>query len=122
MLVPYEKNETGKVVLSIRKNGRIGLNQVAKRILAANDYVVLYIDKEEKKIGVKPVAEGSAPGARKVKKPENDAFFLAEDFLTDFKLKNLERKPLKCTWDSATSMFIVDYSDVQGESHLEEAI
>ena len=122
MLVPYEKNETGKVVLSIRKNGRIGLNQEAKRRLAANDYVVLYIDREERKIGVKPVPEGSVPGARKVKKPDNDAFFLAEDFLTEFNLKSLERKNLKCTWDSATAMFILDYSAIYGETPIEEEL
>jgi len=108
--VAYEKNGLGdRPSISIRTNGRVGLNKEARDILGENAYVVLYINKEESQIGIKPVSSDKVPGARFVRKPQRDAFFLALDFLEEFDLKRLISKRLPCKWDKATGMLVASY-------------
>lgn len=108
--VAFEKNGLGdRPTISIRANGRIGLNKEARDILGENKYVVLYINKEESKIGIRPVSSDKVPGARFVRKPQRDAFFLALDFLEEFDLKRLITKRLPCNWEKETGMLVASY-------------
>lgn len=112
-LVAYEKSGSiDNPSLSIRKGGRVGLNKGARDILGDKNYIVLYIDRDERKIGVKPVALNSVPGARFVRRPDRDAFFLALDFLEEFELTGLIGKKLLCRWDKEALMLVASYANI----------
>jgi len=114
----YEKNEVyNKPVISIRSGGRMGFNDSARKYFGENRFVILNIDVEGRKIGVKPVSSKSEPGARPVRLAKYDAFVLAEDFLKDYGLFDHKGK-LVTTWSKELEMLVADFPAITEENIL----
>ncbi|HMO49583.1 MAG TPA: hypothetical protein PKE26_03325 [Kiritimatiellia bacterium] len=107
-------------LVSIRRGGSLGLSQGAiNRYGFDNDmtHVVLFYDKEDKLVGIKPIAGDSEEHAIKVivrpykaakGKESKTAFFSAKSFLDFYAIPYSETKSYDAKWDEQNAMIVID--------------
>ena len=98
--------------LTIRKGGQIGLNSMAvkKFKLDKFKFIILQINKEETKIGIKPTNNENEEGARKFKIIQGGATIHAKNFIEYYELNKIKERRMICDWDEENKMIFVKYS------------
>jgi len=97
--------------LSIRKGGQIGLNAAAVRKFNLNKYkyVLLFINREEGKIGIAPTNDENLDGKRSLKIVQGGASIPARKFVEYYELTKVQEKRIKCEWDKEKNMIVAEY-------------
>jgi len=98
---------------TIRKGGQIGLNNavINKYKLDKFKYVVLFIDKEQKKIGIKPTNDEQEEGVRKLRLSKYGASIPAKNFIELYRLEQIKKRKLNCIWDRKDNMLVAEFSE-----------
>lgn len=98
---------------SIWGKGQIGFNQgaVGKYELEKFDYVVLFYDKEIKKIGVKFTNEKEEGIIKIVKRPGSGMSFSAKAFLDFYDIDYLKNKKYSITHDKENNLYVLNSSN-----------
>ncbi len=96
--------------VSIWKGGQIGLNQgaVEKFDLINKCYVIMFYDRETRKIGLKFVENGEEEGAAKMNVRNNAAIIAAKSFLTCYDINHKETDKYDIYIDEQTGYYIID--------------
>ena len=102
-----------KPKVTIRKGGQIGLNNpvITNYELNKYKYVVLFIDNETKKIGIKPVNDEKEEGIRKLRISKYGVSIPAKNFIEHYKLDQIKKRQLDCSWDKKEAMIVAKYSE-----------
>lgn len=97
--------------MSIRRGGQIGLNAMAvqKFKLEKYKYVILMINKSEKKIGIKFTNDENEKGAKKFSIIQGGGTIPAKKFIEYYELNKVKERILKCEWDKENGMIIAEY-------------
>ncbi len=95
---------------SIWGKGQIGLNQgaVGKFSLDSFDYVVLFYDKESKKIGIKFTSEKEDGIIKIVKRPGSGISFSAKAFLDFYDIDYSKRIKYNITHDKENDLYVLN--------------
>jgi hypothetical protein len=72
---------------------------------------VLYIDKIDKKIGLKPTNDEKEEGVKVFKINKYGASIPAKSFVDDYGLEQIKKRQLDCLWDKKDSMLVAKYSE-----------
>jgi len=96
--------------VSIRKNGQIGLSQGAVQQFKLSDfpYVVLFYDKDQELIGIKPTRDPEEPGAYKLNHKGSSATISGLAFLDYFGIDYSRSQRYEARWDEEHQMVVVD--------------
>jgi hypothetical protein len=99
--------------ITIRKGGQIGLNSYAVEKYNLNNYqyVILRINKAEKKIGIKPTNDDTLKGVHKLKIIQGGGTIAAKNFIGYYELNDILGKKIECEWDDAEEMIVAVYSN-----------
>ncbi len=102
-----------KPQVTIRTGGQIGLNNpvVTKYELNKFKYVVFFIDREEKKIGIKPTNDENEEGLCRLRISEYGASISARSFVEQYKLEEIKKRQLDCDWDKKDGMIVAKYTE-----------
>jgi len=102
-----------KPKVAIRKGGQIGLNNsvVNENELNKYKYVVLFIKKDEKLIGIRFTNDDKEEGVRKIRFSKYGATIPAKKFIEMYKLETIKKRQLDCSWDKKETMVIAKYSE-----------
>lgn len=97
--------------ITIRKGGQIGLNDTTVKQYKLDNYkfVVLFIDEEELKIGIKPTIDAKEEGIRKFSVGKYGASIPAKGFIQTYKLDEIKKRQLDCSWDEKNKMLVANY-------------
>lgn len=97
--------------MTVRKGGQIGLNTAAVNRfgLEKYKYVALLINKEERKIGIKPTNDENTKGAKSFKIIQGGATIPAKNFVEFYGLNNVKERRMVCVWDNENRMIIAEY-------------
>lgn len=95
---------------SVRANGTIGLNggAVNKFGLDGYDWAVLFFDKENSLIGIKPTSNEKEEGTHKINKGKTGAWIAARRFLDYNEAATTKTRRFDATWDDKEKMIIVE--------------
>jgi hypothetical protein len=95
---------------SIWSRGMIGLNQgaVNEFELEKYDYVVLYFDRETRRIGIKFTRDGKEEGAIKLSKRESGASISARSFMKKFKIKIGNTAKCDISYDDDNALHVIE--------------
>ena len=110
--MPFEKfTLTGKSYqpkISIRANGQIGFNQgaVEKCNLKNFEFVVLYFDKDAKRIGMRPTNE-KEDGVCKIQIRDMNGAVGAKSFLDYYSVDYKKTERYDPTWDDTNKMIVI---------------
>jgi len=101
-----------KAKISIRSNGTVGLNGGAVNRFGLDRYewAVLYFDKQNKLVGIKPVANEKEEGAHKINKGKTGAWIAARRFLDYYEIAPAKTKRFDAAWDEKEKMIVVQIS------------
>jgi hypothetical protein len=101
------KGKSFQPKISLRKNGHIGFNQAAidKFQLMTYKYAVLFYDRENKIIGIKPTNEAEE-GARSLRVKETNAYVAARTFMDCFSIPYALTERYNATWDDDEQMIV----------------
>lgn len=99
-----------KARVSIRRNGQISLSQgaVQKFNLSEYPYVVLFYDKEEHLIGLKPTNDAEEPGAYKLNHKGIGASVAGLAFLDYYGIDYSRSQRYEARWDEQHEMVVID--------------
>jgi hypothetical protein len=103
-----------KPKISIRGNSQIGFNNAAINDFKLSDYkfVVLYFDKDSKRIGIKPTNDKNEEGACKLRVRDNfGASIAARSYIEFYKLNTLKNRRLDAELDSKDKMITAVVTD-----------
>lgn len=113
--------------ISLRNNGSIGLSQGAIHKFGLKDgewYVVLYYDKEDKTIGIKPTRDPAGESATRLNKREVTSkegkstitsHISARSFLEYYDIKYRDKtRSYLASWDPENEMIVVDLKQQKG--------
>jgi len=118
--------------ISIRTNGQLGLNQgtIRKFSLSEGDwYVVLYYDREERKIGIRKTRDHDEEGAaklirREVKTKEGQSsmncYISCKSFLDFYEIDYTKTRNYRAEWDDNEGMIVVSLEPASSEEKTEE--
>ncbi len=100
-----------KPKVTIRKGGQLGLNNAVISQYGLNKfrYVILFIDKEAKKLGLKPTNDNKEDGLRKLRITKYGASIPAKNFIELYKLDQIKKRQLECIWDKKDNMIVCNY-------------
>lgn len=103
-----EKARSFRPKLSVRSNSTIGLNAPAVTKFKLKDVkcVVLFYDRDEKKIGMQPTVNADEEGAHPLNLSKTGAWVSARRFLDYFGLSTTETKRYDAGWDENDKMII----------------
>jgi hypothetical protein len=103
-----EKARSFRPKLSLRSNSTIGLNEPAVSKFKLRDVkcVTLFYDRDERKIGLKPVSSQEEEGAHPLNMSKTGAWVSARRFLDYFGLTTAETKRYDAWWDDSTKMIV----------------
>lgn len=95
---------------SVWKGGQIGLNQgaVEKFGLSGNAFVLMYYDKETRRIGLKFTDNGEEEGAIKMNVTNNASVISAKSFLDCYDVNHDETRRYDIFKDEQTDYYIID--------------
>jgi len=95
--------------VGIWSRGQIGFNKgaVEKYKLEDYNYVVLFFDDEERKIGIKLTNDPKEEGAAKVIKRQNAVSFSANAFLNTFEIDHEKTRKYDLDFNKEEGMFII---------------
>jgi len=99
--------------ISIRKGGQIGLNAMAVQKFELENrykYVILMINKSEKKIGIKFTNNENEKGAKKFSIIQGGGTIPAKKFIEYYELHKVKERIIKCKWDKENEMIIAEYN------------
>ena len=93
---------------SIWKRGQIGFNQgaVERFNLKEFDFAVLFYDRDEKKIGVRFLNDGSEDGANKIIKGKTGIFVSAKAFLDFYEISHSVTRRYDVEHDKESGLYI----------------
>ena len=96
--------------LSIWKKGQLCLNKraVSDFNLQKSKYVVLYMDVQAKRIGVKPI-DSFEEGALKLRAYKWGDLVWAQKFSIQYGLNGMKYRQLPCEWDDDEKMIVARY-------------
>ena len=110
--------------MSVRQNGQVGISQGALRRFQLEDgtwYVVLFFDKGNNVVGIKPTRDADEPGATKIVKREVKskdggrnitAYFSAKSFQEFYALPYKDRIRLyEPVWDDGHAMIVLNLNE-----------
>jgi hypothetical protein len=105
----------GKTVtpkLTIRKGWQIGLNSAAVERFNLNKYnfVVLMINKDDQKIGLKFTNNQNEKGVKKLRIVQGGVSLPAKGFIEYYDLYKIKEKKMLCEWHENEEMIIAKYS------------
>jgi hypothetical protein len=105
------KGKSATPRISIRKGGQIGLNMasISKFNLKKFSHAVLYIDEEEKVIGIEPVIRKDIDGAHRLRISDMGGTISAKNFIVTYELNKKIEKSLICEWDEELKMMLAKY-------------
>lgn len=94
--------------VSIWTRGQIGFNQgaVEKYNLKDFNFVVLFYDRDERKIGVRFTNDSSEDGANKIIKGKTGIFVSAKAFLDYYDITHVKTKRYDIAYDSENDLYI----------------
>ena len=106
------KGKTVTPKMTIRRGGQIGLNgaAVTKYELGKYQYVILKIDREEQKIGIKFTNNIEEKGVKSFRVVQGGVSIAAKNFIEHYELNKIKEKRLKCEWNENEEMIIAEYS------------
>lgn len=114
----FEKDNTGRGKagprISLRKSGSIGINGKAmEEMFNGEDYVTLYYDDDNNKIGIKPERRESKDTYKlqKSNKEGHGGGLSATSFMREFDLIPRKTKQYRARWDKEEGMVVADVSD-----------
>ena len=104
--------KTATPKLSIRKGGQIGLNSAAVDRYKLNRYkfVVLKINKEDEKMGLRFTNDENEKGVRKLNIVQGGISLSAKNFIEYYGINKIKESKLDCEWDEKEEMIIAKYS------------
>jgi hypothetical protein len=103
-----EKARSFRPKLSVRSNSTIGLNAPAVTKFKLKDVkcVVLFYDRDEKRIGMQPTINPEEDGAHPLNLSKTGAWVSARRFLDYFGLSTAETKRYDAGWDDHDKMIV----------------
>lgn len=103
----------GSPKLTIRSGGQIGINEscVERYELAKYKYIVLLIDKDEKKIGIKFTNIENEEHSKPINFSKYGITIYAKNFVEFYGLDKIKKKKLDCIWDEAGQMLVASYAE-----------
>ena len=103
-----EKARSFRPKLSVRSNSTIGLNAPAVTKFKLKDVklVTLFYDRDQKLIGLHPVADADEDGAHPLNMSKTGAWVSARRFLDYFGLSTAETKRYDASWDENEKMIV----------------
>jgi len=95
---------------SIRSNGQIGFNHgsVKRFELQKSAYVVLFYDKENKKVGIRLTNDKTEPGASTLITRNGNGTVSARSFLEYYQLLPKDTMQHDIEWDEENKMLVID--------------
>jgi hypothetical protein len=95
--------------VGIWARGQIGFNKgaVEKFKLEDYNYVVLFFDEEERKIGIKLTNDPKEEGTAKVIKRQNAISFSANAFLNTYEINHDKTRKYNVEFDQEDEMFVI---------------
>ena len=110
--------KTFKPKVSIRKYGQIGFNNgaVKKFDLDKYEYVILFYDRENRRIGIKLTNNSSEDGAMKLQKRPLNVAISAKSFLEYYEIPYLKTSRYNPQWDENEKMIIIDLKEFENSS------
>jgi hypothetical protein len=95
--------------VGIWARGQIGFNKgaVEKYKLEQYDYVVLFFDEEQRRIGIKLTTDAKEEGATKVTKRQSAISFSANAFLNTFEIDHEKTRKYDVGFNQEEGMFII---------------
>ena len=103
-----EKARSFRPKLSLRSNGTIGLNEPAVTKFKLKDVkcVTLFYDRDDRRIGLRPIASPDEEGAHPINMSKTGAWVSARRFLDYFGLSTAETKRYDAGWDENDKMIV----------------
>ena len=101
--------KTFKPAVSIRQNGQIGFNNGARKKFKLDEYnyVILYYDKEEEKIGIQLTNNSDEEGVIRLQKRPLSVTIFAKSFLDYYEIDYSKTKRYIPSWDEKNKMIII---------------
>ncbi len=112
--MPFERfTDVGRVFrprASIRSNGQIGFNHgsVKRFDLQKFTHIVLFYDKDEKKVGIKLTNDKSEPGASTLITRSGNGTVSARSFLEFYHLLPKDTTQYDIEWNEENKLLVVD--------------
>lgn len=102
--------KTFKPRISIRQNGQIGFNNGARKRFDLDKYefVILYYDKEESKIGIKLTNNNGESGVMRLQKRPLNIAISAKSFFEYYNILYSETKTYDPVWDEKNKMIVIN--------------
>jgi hypothetical protein len=111
--------KTFKPRIAIRQNGQIGFNKGAEKRFELNkyEYIILYYDKEEQKIGIQLTNEENIKGVMKLQKRPLNIAISAKSFFEYYNISYSETKIYDPEWDEKNKMIIIKLKSTEGQQY-----
>jgi len=114
----FEKNSGGKggagPRISLRKSGSIGINgKTMDQLFNDEDYVTLYFDRENDRVGIKPEKRDSKDAYKLQKRNQSGhgGSISATSFMREFDLIPRKTKQYRAEWEEEQEMIVADVSN-----------
>lgn len=109
--------KTFKPKVSIRKGGQMGFNNGARGKFKLDDYeyVILYFDKENSKVGIQLTNDNNENGVIKLYKRKLDVAVSARSFLDYYSISYDKTIVYDPQWVEETKMIILDVKNPEGQ-------
>ncbi len=101
--------------VSIRKGGQMGFNNGSRRKFKLDDYeyVILYFDKENSKVGIQLTNDDNENGIIKLYKRELDVAVSAKSFLDYYEISCDKTVVYDPQWVEEQKMIILDLKNIE---------